>query len=42
MCVLLKWLAEDPLSIVHREGPQLLDHNTGAWQSNNGQGEMEE
>lgn len=28
MCVLLKWLAVDPLSIEHREGPQTLDHQT--------------
>lgn len=42
MCVLLKWLAVDPLSTEHREGPQLLDHNTGDWRQNNGQEEMEE
>lgn len=28
MCVLLKWLAVDPLSTVRGEGPQQLGHNT--------------
>lgn len=41
MCVLLKWLAVDPLSTVHREGPEQQDHNTWGRQPNNGQREME-
>lgn len=42
MCVLLKWPALDPLSLVHREGPQQVGHNAGDSQSNNGLIEMQE
>lgn len=42
MCVLLKWPVLDPLSLVHREGPQQVGHNAGDSQSNNGLIEMQE